>query len=144
MVAGGVVATGRGTFTVAADTEFFVPLFYVDDSAPVVPGFPKAPSDSIPYFFDPAQYGGRDFEVVVDGTAAEIGPEYLVGPTPLAGEDNLSVLTLAAFVGRLSPGAHTIVARGGFFGRGNADTFGIAFVQEEFTYLVNVLPAAEP
>jgi DNA-binding SARP family transcriptional activator len=142
MVAGGVAATGRGMFTVSADTEFFVPLFSVDDGAPAVAGFPKAPSDSIPYFFDPAQYGGRDFEVVVDGTTTALGPEYLVGPTPLGDEDNLSVLTLAAFVGRLSPGAHTVVARGGVFGRAQADTFGIAFVQEEFTYLVTVLPAA--
>lgn len=139
MVAGGVVASGRNMFTVTAGTEFFVPVFILDDALPVVPGFPSACSEAASYVFDPATCGARDFEIVIDGVATAIGPEYLVGPIP-AGDTGIHVLTLGAFLGPLTLGPHTVVIRGGVFGRAHAETFGIAFIQEEFTYLVEVVP----
>jgi len=139
MVGGGVLASGRQQFTVPGGTEFFVPLFSLDEVPPAPAGFPLTSSEAVPYFFDPAQAGARDFEVVVDGTSTPIGPEYLVGPIPVTGRGGINTLILGAFIGPLSPGTHAIVIRGGLFGQGHADTVGIAFIQEEFNYVVEVL-----
>ena len=141
MAGGGVLATGRQLFTVAAGTEFFVQLLGLDDIPPTVGEYPQTSSEAIPYLFDPAHNGARDFEVIIDGASTAIGPDYLVGPVPVAGREGAHTLALAAFIRALSPGAHTVVIRGGLFGRAHAETFGIAFIQEEFTYVVEVLPA---
>ncbi len=79
MIAGGTLATGTQLFTVPAGTQFYLPIFSVTDVPPVVGVFPATAAEAVPYFFDPAHHGGRDFEVVVDGTPTAIGSEYLAG-----------------------------------------------------------------
>ena len=69
----GLVETGTNAFTVHPGTLFFVPVFNVDDSPPVIGTFPTTNAEAQEYFFDPAGLGGRDFNVVVDGTTTCFG-----------------------------------------------------------------------
>lgn len=139
MLGEGSLATGTNFFTVAAGTHFFVSFLTVNDGPPMVPGFPATAAGAATYFFDPAHYGGRDFEVVVDGTRTTIGAEHLTGPVPIPGNEEERIVTLGTFLGPLSPGVHTITIRGGVYGRGMADTYNLSFVREDFTYTVEVL-----
>jgi hypothetical protein len=71
---------GRNIFIVSAGTKFFLPLFGVDDSPPVLGTFPTSENAVGTYFFRPQQYGGQDFVIIVDGEATHVGAEYLAGP----------------------------------------------------------------
>ncbi|HEX2047466.1 MAG TPA: AfsR/SARP family transcriptional regulator [Acidimicrobiales bacterium] len=141
-VGSGFMTTGSNSFTAGPETCYFVPIFYVDDLPPVLGTFPTTPAGAAAYFFDPAHYGARDFEAVVDGTSTAVGAEYLAGPF-LSTEDASHKITLAVFVGPLPPGAHTVVIRGGIFGRGMAETFGSSFLQLEFAYAVDVVDVGQ-
>jgi hypothetical protein len=134
----GVLATGTNGFSVPLGTSFYVPVFNVNDVPPVLGEFPTTPAGAASYFFGQSQYGGRDFEVVVDGAGTPIGPAYLAGPVPVAGEET-KVITLGAFVAPLGAGTHTVQIRGGVFGDLVDDTYGISFIQEDFTYTVQVV-----
>ncbi len=138
----GTVASGTNAFTAAAGTYFYTPLFAATDGAPVVGTFPVSPGDAPSYLFDPAQYGARDFEVIVDGTSTLLGPEYVVGPHGYVGEAGSHIVTIGSFVGPLDPGLHTVRVRGGVFGRGVAETEGVSFIEVDFTYDVVVLDPA--
>jgi DNA-binding SARP family transcriptional activator len=135
----GAVASGTNAFTATAGTYFYTPVFAASDGPPVVGTFPSAPADAPSYLFDPGQYGARDFEVIVDGTSTVLVPEYVVGPDAYTGEGGSRIVTLAAFVGPLDPGLHTVRARGGVFGRGLTETEGVSFIEVDFTYDVAVV-----
>lgn len=134
----GVVGTGSNQFSVAAGTTFYVPLLSVNDLPPVLGQFPISPAEASAYLFAPSQYGGRDFEVVIDGEYTLVGPEYLVGPITVDGSDGVRMVTLAAFVGPLRPGTHTVQVRGGVYGDLVDDTYGVSFIREDLTYTVEV------
>ena len=138
-VDGGVIATANDSFTVAPGTTLYVPLFNLTDIPPALGGFPSTPAEAVPYFFDPAQYGG-DFEIVVDGVATPIGAEYLVGPITDEGSGT-QILTLGAFVGPLSVGTHTVTVNGGIYGEGVAEVHGVSFIEEHLIYTVTVATA---
>lgn len=138
LVDGGAVATGTNAFSVAAGVSFFVPLFNVNDAPPVLGVFPTTAAEAPFYFFDQSQYGGRDFEVIVDGAKTPIGAQYLSGPVDVAGSPGSHIITLGAFLSPLSLGTHTVQIRGGVYGDLVDDTYGIAFIQEDFTYIINV------
>lgn len=137
---GGVVATAENSFTVAPGTPLYVPIFNVTDDAPVFGQFPTSPGQAADYFFGPSQYGAQGFEIIVDGVATPIGVEYLRGPFPAG--DGSHIITLAAFVGPLSPGTHTVVVRGGVFGPAAEATHGVTYIHETLTYTVHVVPAS--
>ena len=139
LVGDGLLATGARAFTVPAGTPLFVPVFNVNDDPPVLGTFPTTAADAVPYFFGQSQYGGRDFEVVVDGSSTALGPAYLSGPHPVAGAAGSHIITLGALVAPLSAGVHTVQIRGGIFGDLVDDTYGFAFIQEDFTYTVEVV-----
>ncbi|HEX2046332.1 MAG TPA: BTAD domain-containing putative transcriptional regulator [Acidimicrobiales bacterium] len=142
IVGGGMLGTGDRSFTVAAGTVCFVPIWVIDDRPPVTPGFPSTASSAAAWFFDPAHSGGRDFQIVVDGRSTPIGAEYVTGPAPIVGDEQHHAITLAAFLRPLNPGTHVVIVRGGVFGRGAAEAHRISFMQEELTYTVEVLPAS--
>src|SRR6476659_5160909 len=56
-----------GSFTVKPGTAFYVPVVNVNDSPPVLGVFPTTPAEARRYLTDPAQLGGHDFKIVVDG-----------------------------------------------------------------------------
>ena len=71
----GLLQTGSNAFTVRPGTSFFVPVFNVDDSPPVIGDFPTTNAEAQNYFFDPAQLGGQDFQIVIDGATTPLGAE---------------------------------------------------------------------
>jgi hypothetical protein len=121
-------------------TTLYVPLFNLTDVPPFLDPFPTTPAEASSYFFDLARYGGS-FEIVVDGVATPIGPEYLVGPITEGGSGT-ELLTLGVFVGPLSVGTHTVTVNGGIYGAAVAETHGVSFIEEHLNYTVTVLPAA--
>ena len=139
LVGTGILGTGTASFTMPLGTASYVPIFNVNDEPPVLGVFPTTAAQAQPYFFDQAQYGARDFEVVVDGASTPIGADYLAGPVAVAGEAGRHIVTLGAFLQPMSVGTHEVRIRGGVFGDLVDDTYGISFVQEDFTYTVEVV-----
>jgi DNA-binding SARP family transcriptional activator len=141
MVDDGIVATAENVFTVTTATVMYASIVsFTDHGPPMVPGFPTAPSNAAAYVFDPAHHGCQ-FEVDVDGTSRSIGPEYVVGPVPIVGTERSVIVTLGTFLGPFAPGAHTVTIRGGVFGRGHAETYGIASLRQTLTYTLDVVAA---
>lgn len=139
----GVVFSGTNSFRVAPKTPFFVPVFSVDDSPPVIGTFPTTQSQAIRYLFDPSQLGGEGFEITVDGQSTPLAGPYLAGPmntAPLPDGGGTHIITLGAFLRPLAPGTHTVSISGGVFGAFLPPYLGIAFDKESFTYSVEVTP----
>jgi hypothetical protein len=140
-VDGGIESFGSNTFAVRPDTDFFVPLFFIDDSPPVLGTWPSNHDAAVRYFFEPSLYGGRAFEVVVDGRSTQIGRAYLAGPVgtaPLLDGGGSHIVMLGAFLHPLTPGTHVVSVKGGVFGAELLPTYGVSFVDESLTYTVTV------
>jgi len=137
-VDGGIVATATTSFTVPTGRPLYLPIFNSTDGEPVVGTVPATAAEAPFHLFVASQYGGT-FEIIVDGSTTPIGAEYVAGPVAVAGHD-LQIVTLGAFVGPLSPGSHTITARGGVYGAALAEAHGISYIELEFTYNVQVQP----
>jgi hypothetical protein len=136
----GVVESGSNAFTVQPGMSFFVPVFNVDDSPPVIGTFPTTTAGAQRYLFDPAQLGGRDFQIVIDGTTTPLGPSYVAGPVttaPLPDGGGTHAITLGAFLSPLTPGTHTVTIGGGIFGA-LVPTIGVDFLRISFTYQITV------
>jgi hypothetical protein len=102
------------TFTVTTGTRFFVPVAYVDDSPPILGDFPDDADDIEEYVFSPAQLGAHDLQIVVDGKATTLGPDYAAGayaPGLLDGGGS-HFIQIGAFLTPLSRGTHTVTIRG--------------------------------
>lgn len=137
---GGLEAEGGNTFTVPRGQRFFAPVFFVDDSPPVLGTFPSSYLGGLGYFFAPGQIGGRDFAVTIDGHRYPLGPLYLSRPVttpPLGDGGGTHFLLLGAFLAALAPGTHTIAVSGGVFGALVKAT-GISYEHEDLTYTVTV------
>jgi len=128
------------TFEVKAGTKFFVPIAYITDSDPILGDFPVDAGSSDEYFFDPAQLGGHDFEIEVDGKVTSIGPEYVAGPVfaPGLADGGSNFLQIGAFLTPLSKGTHTVKIRGTFDGDLLAPYFpgGVFAFEEIYTVIV--------
>jgi len=140
----GYLDSGCNTFEVKQGTEFFVPLLGVTDGPPVLGTFPQNHHGAIPYFFDPRQYGGQDFYIIVDGRKTTIGPGFLAGPVvvpppPLA-DGGTHFIQLGAFLTPLSLGLHTVIIHGEIDGAGVLPTYGFSCLEEIFSYFVEVVP----
>jgi len=143
MVDGGLHITGSNTFTVRPSTSFFVPVFSVDDSPPIIGTWPTTHEQAVAYFFDPAQVGAKGLEITVDGRTSPLGAAYLAGPVttaPLPDGGGTHILTVGAFLSPLSPGQHTVSISGGAFGAEIFPATGLAFVDEDISYTVTVQP----
>jgi hypothetical protein len=137
----GFVETGSNAFSVRPGRSFFVPVFNADDSPPVLGTFPTDNAQAQQYLFDPAQLGGQDFQVVVDGVTTTLGPNYVAGPVttpPLPDGGGTHAITLGAFLTPLTPGTHTVTISGGIFGALVSADLGISFFRIAFTYSVTV------
>ena len=137
----GLLQTGSNAFTVRAGTSFFVPVFNVDDSPPVIGDFPTTNAEAQNYFFDPAQLGGQDFQIVIDGVTTPLGAGYVAGPVttpPLPDGGGTHIVTLGAFLHPMAPGIHTVTISGGVFGAALLPAIGISFLRESFTYQIDV------
>jgi hypothetical protein len=141
VVNGGLDCTGSNSFTVPAGKYLYVPFFNVDDSPPIIGTYPATHELAVGYFFDPAQVGGRDFSIIVDGEQVAIGWPYLAGPVPtkpLPDGGGTHMIVLGAFLRLLGPGEHTVTITGGVFGQAVQAATGLTFVREHETYRVTV------
>jgi len=144
---------GAGWFTfggnffnnVPSGTPFFVPLFSVNDIPPVIGVFPTDPRQTPGYCFDPQQVGFKDLEVIVDGKSTKIGPEYAAGPSPPQILDGTTFrsIQIGAFLTPMSVGTHTVRIKGQAAGAALYAAYGIHCVQEDFTYVVRVVPGGK-
>jgi hypothetical protein len=137
----GFLAMGGNTFVVRPGTPFFVPLFSVDDSPPIVGDFPLTESAAAAYFFGPTQLGGRNFEIIVDGQSFAVGPAYVAGPvtTPsLLDGGGTHLIQLSVFLTPLSVGTHVVTIRGEVGGPALFSAYRFSCLQEDYTYTVNV------
>lgn len=137
----GVTYTGTNDFSVPQGTQFYVPVQGLDDSDPVIGTFP-AKGDAAAYFFDHGQAGAEDYQLILDGQATVLGPEYLVGPFGAnrlyGGHSVYRTITLAAFVGALSTGKHTVRIVGQLAGEDFTSATGLSHYGLDFTYKVTV------
>jgi hypothetical protein len=136
-----LVESGSNTFPVNEGTMFFVPLFGVDDSPPIIGSFPTSSgSDAQVYIFDDAQVGADSVQIEVDGLVTSIGQEYVAGPVvtpPLLDGGGTHIIQVGAFLTPFSPGTHNVTIRGNFDGKAYVAAVGnpLSF---EFTYTVIV------
>jgi hypothetical protein len=138
-----LLETGSNTITVMAGTYFYMPMFNIDDSPPILGTSPTSARDAVGYVFDPEQLGLEDAEVVVDGQATSIGPAWLAGPVrtaPLGDGGGTHIITLGVFLAPLSVGTHTVSLSGHYAGDLIEPVFGLPVFGGEFTYTVNVVP----
>jgi hypothetical protein len=139
----GFLDSGSNTFIVHVGTQFFLPLFGVDDSPPVLGTFPASEDAAAAYFFGPQQYGGRDFIIIVDGQVTSVGAKFLAGPVttpPLLDGGGTHFIQLGVFLTPLSLGLHTITIQGEIAGSGVLPTYGFGCLEEGFSYFVEVIP----
>lgn len=139
-VATGCFVSGGNVFAVKSGTRLYATLLVMNDIPPVIGTFPETPDEARAYFLDDALYGGRDFEVVVDGVRTAIDADYLAGPVSLPDLEGIRVVTLGAFLGPLGEGTHTVTVRGGIFGAGVAEEYDVSFLQINATYTIDVRP----
>jgi hypothetical protein len=128
------------TFTVKTGTSFFVPVFFVDDSPPILGTFPTSAADLADYYFAEDQLGVDVAQIIVDGQVTDLGPDYVAGIVNAPGlpDGGGSHYTqLGAFLTPLSKGTHTVTIR--IFADGDAwIPFGGSFGPFEVTYTVIV------
>lgn len=139
--------TGTNSFVVRAGTSFFVPLWGITDSPPVLPPFPAQASMAGHYFVDVNLAGGRDFEVIVDGKSTKLGPSYvgwaMTPPNqPLLDGGGHGIVILGAFLTPMSVGTHTVTIKGQLAGAGLLTYFGLHCIAEDYSYLVKVVPGS--
>jgi len=138
----GLKFTGTKSFTVSPGTSFYVPLLDADDSPPIVGGtFPTDASGAAGYFFGQDQVGAKDTEIIVDGKTTPVGAAYLVGPVttpPLTDGGGTHIIQLGVFLSPMSKGTHTVEIKGEFTGTAFQATYGLSFLSEYFTYVVQV------
>ena len=139
-------------FKVYEGTMFFVPIFGIDDSPPIIgnfPPYPAEPNKAADYFLNRQQLGGHGWLITVDGHTTFLGPEFFVGPVltpPLADappcEGGTHFLQFGVFLTPLKGGnPHTIRFQGVLDGVALlANNSGHPFT-EDITYNVQVIPS---
>ena len=139
-VDGCLLVTGSNEFTTSVRTFYYVPLINYSDIPPIEGEFPTTPAEARAHFFDPDKLGGQ-FQIVVDGSATVVGPEFLAGPVaaPLASLGGSQITTVGVFLTPLRPGTHAVVISGSLTGGGVEEHFGSECVTFEFTYTVHVV-----
>jgi hypothetical protein len=137
---GGVTVIGQNEFDAKPWNFFYVPIFNIDDSPPVIGDFPERPRQAERYLFGKSSVGA-DLSIEVDGALVRGLHEYLVGPIdtpPLLDGGGTHILTVGAFIGPLRPGIHTVRLRGRADGTVFQEASGLAFLAQDFTYTIHV------
>ncbi|MBS1830602.1 MAG: hypothetical protein JST93_35205 [Acidobacteria bacterium] len=140
----GALFSGANSFVVRPGTPFFVPLWSVTDSPPVLPPFPSHASLAGHYMFDVSLVGGRDFEVIVDGQSTKLGERYAgwamtPASQPLPDGGGHGIVIVGAFLTPMSVGTHMVTIKGQLAGAGLLSYFGINCMAEDYSYLVKVV-----
>ncbi len=131
----------QNTFTVTQGTHFYVPVFFADDSPPVIGDFPGDVSDrqaDADYLLD-ADEIGASLEIEVDGKVTDLGAPYVVGTTtdPLQDGGGTHYVGTGVFLTPMSRGTHTVTVRGIIAGAAWQDLVG-GPTPFEFTYTIIV------
>ena len=134
------VGSTSNEFTVGQGTMFYVPLFDITDSPPILGAFPDDLNDRAEleaYVFGSEQIGVDLLQIIVDGEVTDLGPEYVVGVTtpPLPDGGGTHYIAPAAVVGPHTPGTHTVVIHNHVSGAAVGEPPGFSF---EATYTINV------
>ena len=98
------------TFTVKTGTRFFVPMFSIDDSPPIIGDFPTDPSQTADYIFGQDEIG-LTMSITVDGKTTPLGPAYVAGPVTapdLLDGGGSHIIQGGVFLTPLPKGVHTI------------------------------------
>lgn len=109
-----LVNTGAQQTTVTVDqgTFLYVPLFYSDNSEPVLGHWPTDVENRARlthYWTSPDEIGLRFLKVVVDGKVATLSPDYIVGVRSVMTATGGTEYSVAAvFLHPLPPGEHTV------------------------------------
>ena len=107
---------GPYIFNVSPGTMFYVPLFYNDDSPPIIGAFPIVEDRQalLAYVYSTEQLGTLNMTIVVDGMETSLGSDYVVGVgnVKLADGDGSQYMVFAAFLTPLSKGSHTVEISG--------------------------------
>ncbi len=132
--------TGSNEFTTSVRTFYYVPIINFSDIPPIVGEFLTTPAEARAHFFDPDQLGGQ-FQIVVDGSATAVGPQFVAGPVaaPLESLGGSRITTVGVFLTPLRPGTHAVVIGGSLTGSDVEEHFGVECVTFEFTYTVHVV-----
>jgi hypothetical protein len=111
----GDIVTGNSTYRVSTGTMLYMPLFYNDNSPPVIGNFPDVTNQQALNFynFSPTQFGLRFMEVEVDGNVTTLSPGYVVGviTPPLPDGGGTEYITAAVFLTPLTKGTHQVKFR---------------------------------
>ena len=142
-------------FEVKEGTMFYVPVFMLDDSPPVIGSFPDVRDklDLNSYIYSPNQVGTVFGMITVDGWHYLLNKNYLTGVDvwpPLPDGGGTRYATVAAFLKPLGKGWHTIEISAMLAGKEMKpwceavnNMFSISFCKDEYdfkiTYNVNVV-----
>lgn len=93
---------GPYIFNVSPGTMFYVPLFYNDDSPPIIGAFPIVEDRQalLAYVYSTEQLGALNMTIKVDGMKTSLGSDYVVGAgnVKLADGDGSHYMVFAAFL----------------------------------------------
>jgi hypothetical protein len=131
-------------FEVSPGTMLYVPIFYSDDTRPVVGHFPKVDDRQavLNYVYSPTELGTIYIKIVVDDTVNSLGSDYVVGVGPVNLADNGGFgpgnhyIVFAAFLTPLNKGTHTVKILGFVNGTAWLDAGGVSQFEIRFTVIV--------
>jgi hypothetical protein len=136
---------GPYSFTVSTGTMLYVPIFFSDDSPPVIGEFPTVNDRQavLNYVYSPMELGAIDITIVVDGTKNSLGSDYVfgVGPVKLGDGPGTQYIGFAAFLTPLNKGTHTVEIIGSLNGAALLAAVSIppgGFFQFDIQYIVSV------
>jgi hypothetical protein len=120
------------TFEVSPGTMLYVPIFFSDDSPPVIGDFPNVNNRQavLSYVYSPMELGAIYIKVFVDGTENSLSSDYVfgVGPVNLGDGAGTQYIGFAAFLTPLNKQAspHTVEITGSLDGAALLDAAGIS------------------
>jgi hypothetical protein len=113
--------TEVSVFNVRHGTTLYVPVWYNDDSPPVIGNFPNLANRQavLRYVYGHRQMGVEYSIISVDGQDVPLNEDYLTAlkVPPLPDGGGTGYMTVAAFVKHLKRGQHTIEIRSSFTGQ---------------------------
>ena len=109
-------ANPTNTFNVSEDTILYVPVFFNDDSAPIIGHFPNVNNQKAleKYTYSSKELGVEYANITIDGKTTSLDDNYLVGVKfnqPLPDGAN-QYMIFSAFVSPLKKGNHTVEISG--------------------------------
>jgi hypothetical protein len=105
-------ANPTNTFDVSTDTILYVPVFFNDDSAPIIGHFPNVNNQNAlaKYTYSSKELGVEYANITIDGKTTSLDDNYLVGVkfNQALPDGANQYMVFAAFVSPLKKGTHTV------------------------------------